>query len=267
MVKISPHRAHLRHARHYAQVSFQAELLYREGKQEEGLMLFDRERGQIDTGRNWTLQQTSSPETDDLILDYADAAASIGEIRYRIREERIPQLEIQIAAAQRRGQQRAEGQALGNLALAFAYVGDYDRAITSYSQRILLARTIGDRRGECVALSNLGNAYKDQGNYRQALECHQHSLDLCRALGDQRGEGAQLGNIGNIYYSLGDYEQAIAHLEQHLTLARAVGDQRGEGGALGNLALAYGGCRQYERAVAYALQALEVLRSPIGGCS
>jgi hypothetical protein len=57
------------------------------------LNLFDQERGQIDASWLWVSQQEPAAETDLLLLAYADATASIGELRHRLREERIPQLE------------------------------------------------------------------------------------------------------------------------------------------------------------------------------
>ncbi len=233
--------SHLRHARYYARRCAHAEQQYRDGQQEHGLALFDQERAQIDLAWSRLVSQahTSDPEILALILAYADATASIGEIRYRLHEERIPRLEAQLAAARQLNHQWAEGQALGNLALALAYAGRYAQAIDYYLQRIELARAIGDRRGEGVALANLGSAYKDQGAYREALLCHQQALEIAQELKDARAEGAQYGNLGNIFQILGYYREAIDFLERHLAIARSVGDRRGEGNALSNLALAY----------------------------
>ena len=51
------------------------------------------------------------------------------------------------------------GQLLGTLGLAYADLGQAERAIGFYEQRLAIAREIGDRRGEGNALGNLGNAY------------------------------------------------------------------------------------------------------------
>ena len=127
----SLYEAKIRHAHHYAQCCEKAETWYRNGRQTEGLELFDQERIQTDAAWQWLISQKHTPELDTLILVYADATASVGEIRYQPREERIPRLEIHIAAAQRQGKQRAIGQALGNLALTLAYLGEYTQAIYS----------------------------------------------------------------------------------------------------------------------------------------
>ena len=46
------------------------------------------------------------------------------------------------------GDRRGEGNALGNLGLAYHRLGQVERAIGSYEQRLAIAREIGDRRGE-----------------------------------------------------------------------------------------------------------------------
>src|SRR5262245_6711541 len=52
-------QANLRHARYYAEVTNQALSVYSAGGQDSlsGLEIYDRERPQIDTGRNWTLER------------------------------------------------------------------------------------------------------------------------------------------------------------------------------------------------------------------
>jgi tetratricopeptide (TPR) repeat protein len=68
------------------------------------------------------------------------------------------------------GDLRGEGNALGNLGLAYADLGETCKAIEFYEQRLAIACEIGDRRGEGNALGNLGLAYADLGETRQAIE-------------------------------------------------------------------------------------------------
>ena len=98
----------LRHARHYVQRCAHAEQQYPDGKQESGLALFDHERAQIDVAWSRLVSKVHVSDTNThlLILTYADATASIGEIRYRLHEERIPRLEAQLAAARQLQHQR-----------------------------------------------------------------------------------------------------------------------------------------------------------------
>src|SRR5271166_4170750 len=78
-------------------------------------------------------------------------------------------------------------------------------------------------------LGTLGLAYADLGQAERAIGFYEQHLAIAREIGDRRGEGAALGNMGYAYYLLGQAERAIGFYEQHLAIAREIGDRRGEG--------------------------------------
>jgi tetratricopeptide (TPR) repeat protein len=256
----------LRHARYYQQVCWECDRLYKVGNKStlEGLALFDRERRQIDAGWGWAMEAAGrrggEEAIDTLLLDFANATAYIGELRYDLRRERIPQLEALAEAGNRLGRKDAQGMALGNLGIAYRNLGDYPRAIDFYEQWLAIAREIGDRRGEGNALGNLGIAYKNLGAYRRAIELYEQALVISREIGDRRGEGTAQGNLGIAYLNLGDYPRAIDFYEQALVISREIGDRRGEGTAQGNLGIAYDALGEYQRAIDYHEQALVISR-------
>ncbi|MBC7259162.1 MAG: tetratricopeptide repeat-containing protein, partial [Chloroflexi bacterium] len=63
-------------------------------------------------------------------------------------------------------------------------------------QTLQIHREIGDRRGEGNALGNLGLAYAALGDPRRAIAFYEQALEIAREIGDRRGEGADLGNLG-----------------------------------------------------------------------
>ena len=128
----------------------------------------------------------------------------------------------------------------------------------STSSSLVIAREIGDRRGEGNALGNLGIAYADLGQAERAIGFYEQHLAIAREIGDRRGEGNALGNLGIAYAGLGQAERAIGFYEQQLAIAREIGDRRGEGNALGNLGLAYAALGQVERAIGLLEQALQI---------
>ena len=256
--------ARMRHAMHYTSVAALADELYKKGGENLllGLKLFDGERTHIDAGWSWAREQAGggSQEIDPLLLNYAEATYEIGDLRHHKRRERIPQFEVAVGAAQRLGNKRMEGNALGILGLAYAALGQARKAIEYYEQWLQIAREIGDRRGEGQALGNLGNAYAALGETRKAIEYFEQVLQIAREIGDRRSEGNALGNLGNAYADLRETRKAIEYHEQDLQIARERGNRRGEGQALGNLGNAYAALGETRKAIEYHEQALPILR-------
>jgi tetratricopeptide (TPR) repeat protein len=158
------------------------------------------------------------------------------------------------------GDRRGEGDARGNLGVAYAALGYIRRAIALYEQQREITREIGDRGGEGAALGNLGIAWAALGEPRRAIECYEQQLAITREIRDRQGEGAALGNLGNAWAELGDPPRAIEFYEQALVIARAIGDRRGEGNALGNLGTAWKNLGEPQHAVRLYEQRLAIAR-------
>ncbi|MGE5658133.1 MAG: CHAT domain-containing tetratricopeptide repeat protein, partial [Actinomycetota bacterium] len=154
----------------------------------------------------------------------------------------------------------SEGGALNNLGLAYGNLGDYGKAIEYAQQSLAIAREIKDRNSEGKALGNLGIAYLDLGDYPKAIEYTQQLLAIAREIRDRSSERGALNNLGLAYYSLGDYGKAIEYAQQSLAIAREIRDRRGEGAALGNLGLAYLSLGDYGKAIEYSEQLLAIAR-------
>jgi tetratricopeptide (TPR) repeat protein len=229
-----------RHAGHYLQIMRTAEGLYLKGgvSVAQGLARFDAEWANIQGGHAWVVVHQKD---DDVVAEwcwsYPHAAVYCLLLRQHPRE-RIRWLELALAVARRLKQRQWEGLALGNLGLAYYYVGEYRRAIEYQEQRLQIAHEIGDRRGEGAALGNLGITYYSLGEYRRAIEYHEELLQIARELSNRIQENAALGNLGIAYYGLGEYRRAIEYQEQRLEIVREIGDRLGEGQALGNLGIA-----------------------------
>ena len=153
-----------------------------------------------------------------------------------------------------------EGNALGNMGNAYASLGDYAKAIEYHSSSLAIAREIKYRLGEGNALGNLGNTYDSLGDYAKAIEYHSSSLAIAREIKYRLGEGNALGNMGNAYYSLGDYAKAIEYHQQRLAIVREIKDRNGEGTVLGNMGNAYYSLGDYAKAIDYFQQSLAIAR-------
>ncbi|MBD2457589.1 CHAT domain-containing protein [Nostoc sp. FACHB-87] len=155
---------------------------------------------------------------------------------------------------------RGEGKALGNIGVTYDSLGDYPKAIEYLQQVLAITREIKDRRGEGQSLGNLGVTYRNLGDYPKAIEYHQQSLAITREIKDRLGEGAALGNLGLAYHSLGDYPKAIEYHQQSLAITREIKYRIGEGAALGNLGIAYDSLGDYPKAIEYQQQSLAIAR-------
>ena len=214
-------------------------------------------------------QETPSLDTDAaVLLDEADRLLQQGLQQYRVSQfrEALQSLEQAleryrdpaVQAAFPQASRQGEGNALGNLGVAYSNLGQYQEAIALYEQYLAIAREIGDRRGEGNALGNLGIAYRNLGQYQEAIDLHEQALVISREIGDRRGEGSTLGNLGNAYADLGQYQEAIDLYQQQLVITREIGNRRGEGIALGNLGIAYLSLGQPEQALEQYQEALTI---------
>ncbi|MBD2339122.1 CHAT domain-containing protein [Calothrix sp. FACHB-156] len=153
-----------------------------------------------------------------------------------------------------------EGGTLGNLGVAYSALGDYTKAIDYQQQRLAIVREIKDRLGEGQSLSNLGNTYYALGDYTKAIDYQQQSLAIAREIKNRLGEGQSLGNLGNAYYALGDYAKAIDYQQQSLVIVREIKDRLGEGQSLSNLGNTYYALGDYTKAIDYQQQSLAIAR-------
>src|ERR671933_167868 len=105
--------------------------------------------------------------------------------------------------------QKAEADRLFQQGIEQFQTSQFEAALQSWQQALIIYREIKDRLGEGESLGNLGLAYFSLGDYAKAIEYQQQDLALARELKDRLGEEQSLGNLGSAYLCLGDYAKAI----------------------------------------------------------
>ncbi|BAY25979.1 TPR repeat-containing protein [Calothrix sp. NIES-2100] len=155
---------------------------------------------------------------------------------------------------------KSEENALGNLGNAYLYLGNYKKAIDHFQHILAIAQQIKDRQGEGNALGGIGLAYLYLGDYKKTIDYFQQNLAIAQQIKDRQGEGNALGNLGIAYSVLGEYPKAIDYHQQHLAITREMKDRQGESNALGNLGIAYRELGGYKKAIEYQQQSLEIAR-------
>jgi len=146
---------------------------------------------------------------------------------------------------------------LGN---SYLGIGEYEKAIEYYQQRLTLARNTRDPKGEAWALANIALAYKGMSNYNEAINCLQHSLEIVKKIGDRQGEAACLRNLGLVYKDICDYDEAIKYLQESLEISEDISDSHGQGGTLIGLANIYTVLGKYFEATDHLKESLKIAR-------
>ncbi|MBN1322754.1 MAG: tetratricopeptide repeat protein [Methanotrichaceae archaeon] len=240
-----------RHAEHYRGVLAAADELYLQGgeKMLDALKLFDSEWANIAAGQAWAERYAEEDLAAAALCGaYPDDGANILDLRLNPRE-RIRWREAGLAGVRQLKDRAAEGAHLGNLGIAYADLGEPQRAIEFYELALSILHEIGDKKGESGALNGMGNAFAALGEPRRAIEHYERALTFAREIGDRRGEGTVLGNLGLAYADIEDPQRAIELYNQHLAIASEIGDKRGEGTALSNLGAAYADLGKTQRAI------------------
>jgi hypothetical protein len=112
------------HARYFCELLAKADELYLAGQVMAGLALYDREAANIAAGQAWAAERvTENDAAARLAMDYADAGAYAIQLRLHSCEQ-IDWLTAQLAAARQLNQRQMEGNALGNLGLAYANLSE-----------------------------------------------------------------------------------------------------------------------------------------------
>jgi len=73
---------------------------------------------------------------------------------------------------------------LGNLGVAYAGLGDAERAIDFYDQSLTMAIEIGDQRGQARAILNKGQVYAHLGKHAQAIDHAETALKIFEEVED-----------------------------------------------------------------------------------
>ena len=130
------------------------------------------------------------------------------------------------ALHERRGERRLAASSEGNIAMAWASLGDSAAAIAGYERALRVLVEVGDRRSAAKVFGNLASQRFLRGELVEARAAHQEALAVFETLGDRASAGRTHQNLGLVFAALGDLDQAAAAYGAALGLHAA--DDRGE---------------------------------------
>jgi Tetratricopeptide repeat len=114
-------------------------------------------------------------------------------------------------------------------ALGNGYMGldDYPKAIASYQSALAIAKDMKARKMESFLQLRSGMAYFLNEEYGNATTAAESSALLARELKLPEIEGQALMILGAAHYRLGNSAQAIESLQASLPILQSVGDEKG----------------------------------------
>jgi CHAT domain-containing protein/tetratricopeptide (TPR) repeat protein len=153
------------------------------------------------------------------------------------------------------------GAALGNIGAGFYRSGDFDSAAVYLDRARTMAERVGDHRTEGNAVGVLASLHADRSELRKSAELYAHAAELRSLTGDDRGAAADRNNLGLISQSLGDLDEARRAFSAALASNRSAGRDEPAAVNLinlGNLASLDG---DYPRAAVHYQEALALYRT------
>ncbi|MGH2560267.1 MAG: helix-turn-helix transcriptional regulator [Thermomicrobiales bacterium] len=128
-----------------------------------------------------------------------------------------------LESARNVGDAHAEWQILLDLGLLWAS-RDYDRTGAHYRQALAVAKAIDDRALLAHSLNWLGNWHLNVVQPREGRRCHEEALTIFRTLDDRRGIAETLDLLGLAGNMGGELPQSAAHYRQAIELFRELDD-------------------------------------------
>ena len=134
-------------------------------------------------------------------------------------------------------------KALEGMGWQFQFLGDYERARSTYEEMLGLSRELGDKGNVATALNSLGTVAAQQGDNERARTLLRENLEVIEEL-EEEGDPAtpiKKFHVFNLLgylaiYEEGDHARGITLWEESLALARETGDDYRVGITLANLA-------------------------------
>jgi tetratricopeptide (TPR) repeat protein len=198
----------------------------------------------------------------------SDKAAALQEEARRHSEDgqlqRAATLQMEAAEVWRKaGDIRREADCRQAAGALQCRLDDFNAALASFEQALLLRSRVNDERGEAAVLEQQGEAFRQSGRPGKAVSALRRALDLYIRIGNREAMGRVLHLLGLACSEGGTMQQALRFHAQALDIRREIGDFEGFGNSLhdlGALCLEEGMVRKAHR----LLEDAAVVRRAIG---
>jgi tetratricopeptide (TPR) repeat protein len=151
-----------------------------------------------------------------------------------------------------------KARALGNLAVIYGSMGDYQNALEKFNEIKCIFEKEGKRKHVADILHNLGNIHYLKGEHKEALTKYEESLKIEEELGDKKGIAITLHQLGMIHQAQGNDKEAVKKYEQSLKIANELGDKSQIALTLHQLGMIHQYQSDYKEAVKKYEQSLKI---------
>ncbi|WP_256370376.1 CHAT domain-containing protein [Granulicella sp. S156] len=123
-------------------------------------------------------------------------------------------------------------EGLGNAGWAYYSLGDYEKALVSFQQAEIQAKSLGATDNEILWLQSAGLSLYHLGGLKQAQSCYEEALRAADASHDTARKAVTDTSLGQLLLQLGQPDAAKARVDEALKAAQQIGDKASELDAL-----------------------------------
>jgi CHAT domain-containing protein len=117
---------------------------------------------------------------------------------------------------------------LGNAGWAYYSLGDFEKALASFQQAEVEAKSVGVTDNEILWLQSAGLSLYRLGDFRQAQSCYEDALREAQASRDTVRQATSDNSLGELFLQLDQLDAAKARADEALSAARQIGDKDNE---------------------------------------
>jgi signal transduction histidine kinase len=147
------------------------------------------------------------------------------------------------------GDERALANVIHNIANAYHYLNNLQKAMMLYLEAVQKFETMRDYGRLRSVYNNIGWLHFKIGNYAESLDYYLKCQKIAEESGDKADVAQALNAIGTVYQKVGEHEQALSFYQKSLKLAEEVGSKEGIGMAFGNIGIVYYEMKRFDEAL------------------
>jgi tetratricopeptide (TPR) repeat protein len=171
-------------------------------------------------------------------------------------------LQKSIAGLERLGEEQRGnlGAALGDLAIVYRRLGQYDAALKVAEQGLAIYRELGNSREIATNLGRIAGILVEQQRYAEADTRFDEAFRAALAAGDRELQGSLLQHQGGLQDNLGNHDRAVELYKQAIALSQQGGNPGAEMRTCNLLAVAEVNRGHLDAAAAWYARSSELAR-------